>query len=72
MNPLIAAWVAGFRLGHDGKAPAISGAMLERELKDIESYQPGAVAGDIDHDWVWHMMGWSAGQGIAVFEIGKL
>lgn len=70
MNTNVQAWVAGYRLGRDGKPPAVSPDAAERELKAIEETD-GEVL-DTMLDWMFHMQGWNVGQGIAQFEIGKL
>lgn len=58
----VASFVAGYRLGHDGLAPAIHEATVEHELSDIESDNPGDTH---EHDWAWHLIGWSVGQAVA-------
>jgi hypothetical protein len=63
----LAAWVAGFRLGHDGLPPALSIKMLEHELDAVD----GNPADAKNYDWLWHIMGWTAGQAIAISEMGK-
>lgn len=74
MNPVFAAWVAGYRLGHDGLPPALSAPQLEQELSDIESEKPPAegAVDTIDHDWFWHLQGWAVGQAMAQHQIGML
>lgn len=63
----IASFVAGYRLGHDGHAPALYEASLEHELNDVER-GTGFVGND--HDWAWHLIGWAVGQAIAQHRIG--
>lgn len=61
------AFVAGYRLGHDGHSPALQEATLMRELDDIESTKPNA---NNEHDWAWHLIGWSVGQAVAQHRMG--
>ncbi len=70
MNENLAAWVAGYRLGHDGLPPALSVTTVLQELADIEASPP--PSGNVeDHYWLWHLMGWTVGQAIAQHQIGR-
>ena len=68
----IEAFVAGYRLGHDGQPPALSIPMLENELKAVESDKlPSSVDWASEYDWAWHLLAWTTGQAIALHEIAK-
>jgi hypothetical protein len=75
MDTNLAAWVAGYRLGHDGQPPALSKEMLEQELLDIESDKrredPLRYVDPSGHDWLSHLQGWAVGQAFAAHQIGK-
>lgn len=64
----VASFVAGYRLGHDGKPPALSKDMLERELIDIETRVPSYTDID-DAGWAWHLIGWTVGQAFAEYHM---
>jgi hypothetical protein len=63
----VEAFVAGYRLGHDGQPPAFSMSMLEHELADVESDKPPTSTDwASDQDWAWHLIGWTVGQAIVM------
>ena len=64
MNPEVKAFLLGYRQGREGLPPTAYTEMTEQELADLESAMPPPSA----HAWMWHMIGWNCGQGIAVFE----
>ena len=67
MDDTVKAFLDGYRLGREGMAPIANTTMTEQELADLESPTPPAAA----HAWMWHMIGWNCGQGIAQFEMAK-
>jgi hypothetical protein len=72
MTPEAAAWVAGYRLGRDGKPPAMSIDMLEHELAAVEGDNSPSDETFKNYDWLWHLMGWSVGQEVGAYHLGKL
>jgi hypothetical protein len=67
MNPEVIAFLRGYREGREGMTPTASDAMTEQELADLESTNPPLSA----REWMFHMMGWTAGQAIALHELAK-
>ena len=67
MDPTVRAFLLGYRQGREGLPSSASIEMTEAELADMESANPPPSA----HEWMWHMMGWTAGQAEASFEMAR-
>jgi hypothetical protein len=67
MNPDVVAFLLGYREGREGMAPTASDAMTEQELAALESTNPPLST----NAWMWHLVGWTVGQAVALHELGK-
>jgi hypothetical protein len=67
VDPTVKAFLIGFRQGREGMPLTPPVTMTEQELADLESAKPPPSA----HLWMWHMIGWNCGQGIAQFEMAR-
>ena len=67
MDPDVKAFLMGYREGREGLPPSADAAMTERELADLESMNPPLST----HDWMWHLIGWTAGQAVAQHQMAQ-
>jgi hypothetical protein len=67
----IAAFAAGYRVGHDGHPPLLPALAIEHQLEDVEAHPLRPLGPDNDDDWAWHLIGWTVGQAVAVHQMGR-
>jgi hypothetical protein len=60
-------WIAGYHDGCNGLPPTVPDAMHDNE--ELESTKPNVFH---DPDWVWRIMGWTAGRAVARDETARL
>lgn len=70
MNPSdVKAFQSGYREGHDGLPPLLPVDMTEHEREDLDAAESPAPVEPAEHDWIWYLMGWTAGQAVATHAI---